>query len=128
MSNMTVVWDEEGRSHELATTDASEILALIGGLNGRDRTLVTVFRGEAHTSVGGSASTGVVMYVTFDQQHFHQLAVGEPTADPNVFVSAGGQVGEYKAHLVVDLEVAKAALLEFLEHGTLSNEQRWETS
>lgn len=127
-SGLTVVWDDEGGSHELATTDASAILGLVGALNGRDRTLVTVFRGAAHTAVGGSASTGVVMYVTFDQQEFHQLAAGEPTAGRDVLVTAGGQVGEYRAHLVVDVESAKAALLEFVERGALTNNQRWETS
>jgi hypothetical protein len=127
-TDVTVVWDDGLTTHERTVTDLSEIVDLVEALDGRERTLVTVFRGAAHAAVGGSAQAGLVVYVTFDQQTFHQLTAGEPTADRSVHVTAGGQVGEYRAHLLLDVESAKAALREFVERGVLINDQRWEAS
>lgn len=125
-TEVTVVWDDGATLHERTTTELAEIVGLAAALDGRDRTLVTVFRGEAHAAVGGSSPAGLVVYVTFDQQAFHQLAAGQPAGAPNVTVRAGSQASEYPAHVVVDLVAAEAALAEFVGSGALSGDQRWE--
>lgn len=123
-----IVWDEGLAERQLETDDLAEVLRRVDELDGRDRTLVTVYRGEAHAAVGGSEATGLVLYVTFDGSSFLQLKSDRSSADDEVTVTAGGQASRYPRRLVVNPAAAKAALVSFVEHGSLDPDQSWEPS
>ncbi len=124
----TVVWDDGLAERELASPEALDIIELVDALDGREHTLVTVYRGNAHVAVGGSAASGLVVYVTFDGTTFHQLVSSGARSDDQVTVAAGGQPGDYPRRFVVDAPAAKAALRAFFERFVLDPGQDWEAS
>lgn len=119
-----VTWDDEGHEYEaaLATVNLHD---LVHRLDGHDRTLVMVYVGDAHGACGGDANSGVVMYVTFDGEHFFQLADGAMKPKAEVQVVAGGQPGWYEPPFVVPAALAASALQWFVDHGTLMPEVNW---
>lgn len=123
-----VVWDEGLAERELTTADTPEVLGLIDALDGGERTLVTVYQGDAHAAAGGSAVSGLVVYVTFEGTAFHQLKSAVAHSDDEVTVVAGGQAGNFPRRLVVSAAAAKAALRAFVEQQALDPDQQWETS
>lgn len=127
-ARVLMVWDDGLAQRELETDDLSKVLRQVDELDGHERTLVTVYRGDAHAAVGGSAATGLVLYVTMDGTTFHQLRSDQPASHDEVTVMAGGQAGGYARRLVVDAAAAKAALSPFIEQGKLDTSQSWETS
>ena len=115
-----IVRDEGLIEREFETDDLSDVLECVDTLDGRVRTLVVVFRGDAHAAVGGSTTSGLVLYVTFDGSVFHQAGAADCACDDAVAVVAGGQAGNYPRRLVVDLDTAKRALRAFVEGGVLA--------
>lgn len=57
-ARVLMVWDDGLAQRELETDDLSKVLRQVDELDGHERTLVTVYRGDAHAAVGGSAATG----------------------------------------------------------------------
>ena len=125
--DFAVVWDDGLFEREITTSEVSQILGLIDALNGRERTLVTVHQGDAHIAVGGSAVSGLVSYVTFDGESFHQLRSHLTVNDEEVAVVAGRQSGSYPRRFVVDAGAAKAAVQSFVVDRELDPHQQWET-
>ena len=127
VSGLVLVWDEGYTEEENLAPTRADIVERVSLLNGVDRTLVTLYRGEAHVACGGAAETGLVVYATFDNAEFWQLA--EPGAsEAEVSVFANGQAGKYRARHVVDVGCAVSAVTSFYESGTLSSDQIWEIS
>lgn len=114
---LNLAWDEGDEESESVGPSSGEVSACAQALDGMSRTLVTIYRGEAHLAVGGAASTGMVVYCTFDNEVFWQL-VGDPGAQGVVAVAAGGQEGEYEARFRVQIAAAIEAAVEFLATGT----------
>lgn len=131
-SSYLIVWDEGLVEREATTSEVDAALRLVDALDGRERTLVTIYRDGGHIAVGGSAVAGLVVYVTFDGQSFHQLRSGVSSApaddDDEVAVVAGGQAGNYRRRFVLDAGAAKAATSSFILEGGLDPGQVWETS
>ena len=120
-----LTWDEGYTEHKVAVPTLAEVEARIAGLNGRDRTLVTVYCGDAHIAVGGSAASGLVVYCTDDNESFWQL-ISDGDAAEGVTVVAGGQSACYPANQVTMLDDAKTAAREFLQSGGRADSLRWE--
>lgn len=125
MTTTLLTWDEGYDQRELPSPGPSDVESRIQGLNGVDRTLVTVYRDESHLAVGGSADDGLVVYCTFDNEVFWQL-LGETDSDEPIQVVAGGQAGSYPARHVVTLAAALTAANEFSRTGTRDAGLRWE--
>ena len=124
MTKTTLAWDEGYDERELGCPSADDLTTQISALNGADRSLVMIYRDEAHLAVGGSASDGLVVYCTFGDEVFWQLqSMGDPMESQTVV--AGGQAGSYPANLVVPLKDALAAAVEFAEHGVREPLLRW---
>jgi hypothetical protein len=126
-SPVTAVWDAYGAEHE-ADLQEVDLVSLLTQLDGNARTLVTVLSGEGHAACGGDARTGVVMYVTFDGDRFHQLISGSADDDSDRWVVAGGQAGTYPARCVVSVDAASAALSWYADRDELLPTARWESS
>ena len=122
-----VVWDDGSEQHEAPFSEA-DLEELVSRLDGRNRTLVTLFVGEGHAACGGDARTGLVVYVTLDGERFHQLVRGDRGGDGEVAVVAGGQLGDYPARSVVSAERAIEALRWYVDHHELMPSAEWETS
>lgn len=94
-------------------------------LDGETFTLLTIGGdGEQHMGIGGGKGRYVV-YATFDNEEFWNLLCAQPR-EGVIFLTAGGQEGDFPARQVVDLEQARAAAQTFLLHGQLDQGQRWE--
>jgi hypothetical protein len=120
-----LAWDEGFDERSLAGPEGADVDAVIAALNGLDRTLVTIYRGEAHLAVGGSARSGLVVYCTCDNQSFWEL-VNDGEDETAVTVVAGGQPGSYGATCVVPVGLAAAAAGYFLDRGGRAPGLRWE--
>jgi hypothetical protein len=122
---MLVQWDDGHHQHEIESKYKNVVVERLVALDGVDRTLVVVFLGEKHMACGGNTESGLVLYGTYDNDEFMQLA------DPTVVTGhrstnvAGGQAGEYEARFVVDLEKAKQAMLHFISSGNFSPDLTW---
>jgi hypothetical protein len=114
--------DEESLAHPNALETIRE---RIEELDGVDRTLVTIGRDEAHLAVGGGAASGFVVYATYDNDIFHQLADEEASADDSVTIVAGGQAGEYPRQQVVTMDAALRAAETFATAGELAPDLTW---
>ncbi|MPZ83545.1 MAG: hypothetical protein GEV28_25380 [Actinophytocola sp.] len=73
----------------------------------------------------GSAERGLVLYGTFDNDVFYQLADPAVVSERQVTVVAGGQPGEYEERFVVDLALASQALQHFISSGSLHLDLSW---
>ena len=105
-----LVWDDVNQGEvEEELVDVAQVQTRIAALDGRSRTLVTAFGGDAHLAVGGDAASGLVVYATFDNEVFHQIAISRDGDDREIVVVAGGQPGRYAAKNVVSLDVALLA-------------------
>lgn len=122
-----VVWDDDLVEHEHDGASVGDALDRLRDLNGQTRSLVTIFVGEGHLAAGGSASEGIVLYVTFDGSSFHQLSRGGSEDEP-VQVVAGGQAAAYESRLVVELALAELAVQAFMEDGALASNLDWVSS
>lgn len=121
---MNVSWDDGDGEHE-RDGDWDVIGELIGSLDGRERTHVSLGDPEAHLVCGGSATDGLVLYVGLDGE-IHQLvsgASGRP--EETVELVAAGQPGEYPARFVVELEPALEAARTFVEDAALEPSLEW---
>ena len=133
LGNVTVLTYEDPASGTVEIQPAPDaaiamIAQMIAELDGTTRTLVTVSgRGDSHVAVGGDATSGLVVYATFDNQTFYTLL--NPAADPQetVEVVAGGQPARYPAHKVVPLDIATHAAIAFAQDGRLAEDCYWDT-
>lgn len=126
MTDILIAWGERDDQLEQEAPTWADIRAKIAELDGTDRTLVTIYRGDSHLAVGGSAASGLVVYCTHDNEVFWQL-LAENDLDTPVDVVAGGQVGTYPLRNIVGLNDALIAAKEFSEHGRITPVLRWES-
>lgn len=71
---MRLGWDDGLNEGEVPLTDLGDIRRRLAALDGGERTIVTIGAGgDAHLACGGDSRTGVVLYVTTDNETFHQL-------------------------------------------------------
>jgi hypothetical protein len=103
----------------------SEIELAIRGLDGHNKTLVTLETdSETHMSIGGGQGKYVV-YVTFDNEMFYSLTdPSKPETDE--FMVVGGQESLYSAKSCVDLIGALQAAEIFAETGKMLESVVWE--
>lgn len=121
---MKVSWDDSDGEHD-DTAGWDVVRDLIGFLDGRDRTHVSLGDLDAHLVCGGSASSGLVLYVQLDGE-IRQLLSSTPGGRETVELVAAGQPGEYPARFVVELEPALTAARRFVEEFTLESSVEWE--
>lgn len=105
------------------TPSEDEIRTAIERLDGRTNTLVLVRKPDAsHLAVGGGPEKFVV-YATFDDVEFFSL-LSDTDRPGEMPINAGGQIGDYPASQIVDLDAAVGAALEFARSGELQG-ARW---
>lgn len=129
MRRLVLVRDGVGGDIELLDPTLNDLVESISALDGQVRTLVSLYEanGLGHMAIGGSAVSGLVVYVTFDNMVFWQLTrPGEPEVGPHVEVVAGGQAGWYTARHVVDREAAVTAASFYYSVGQLEPGARWD--
>lgn len=125
MTTTILTWDDGYNERDVESPGSDDVTTRIAALNGVDHTLVTIYRDGAHLAVGGSASDGLVVYCTFDNEVFWQVVVdGDP--DETVSVVAGGQAGSYPATHVTTLGDSLSAADGFLKQGERASGLRWE--
>lgn len=121
-----LVWDEAGEQHEQPLPDPDLLRAALAGLDGAERTVVTVLDGPAHLQCGGDAATGVVLSVSWDGEEFTDLVDPQVPATLARVVVVAGRSGIYAARQVVDVEAAVTAAVHFAEHRELHPDLLWE--
>ncbi|MEV8373386.1 Imm1 family immunity protein [Kribbella sp. NPDC056861] len=119
-------WDGSDDAGEINAPTWAEVDERLRALNGYDRTILTLTRGDAHLAVGGDAASGLVLYVDLGGEDFRNL-IGPRTDKCLVEIVAGGQPGNYQSRQVVSVEQALAAARVFWEAGKLDPAQTWET-
>lgn len=122
--SVTLVWWDSSVEHEKRDASMEDIMSEVGQLNGQDRSLVTLYSGGSHLSVGGDASGGLVLYVALDEASFYQLSDGSEQTEP-VHVVAGGQAAPYERRLVLGLPLVELAILGFFEGQSISRSLSW---
>jgi hypothetical protein len=80
--------------------------------------------GDEHMAVGGGKGQYIV-YFTPDNLTFYTLSRPAASADQKIDVTAGGQLGDYSANVVVDQEAAIASALTYLKSGTRDMRFTW---
>jgi hypothetical protein len=104
----------------------ADIERAVHKLDGEEYTLITMgAEGETHLAVGGGSAGRYVVYATFDNMAFHNL-LGPGDKSDTVYLTAGGQEGDYPGNTIVDRETALAAALTFAESGELDPRFTWE--
>lgn len=121
---MNVSWDDGDGEHE-RTAGWDDIGELIGSLDGRERTHVSLGDPETHLVCGGCATDGLVLYVGL-RGEIHHLVSGTASGEQTVELVAAGQPGEYPSRFVVDLETALRAARTFVDHASLESSLEWE--
>lgn len=127
MNQLLLVWDEHYEERELAAPTLVDVAERLSALDGVNYTLLTLYIGDSHIACGGSAETGLVVYVTFDDGTFWQL-VNPGQEKSEVTVVAGGQAGNYPVKNVVCADAAMRAFTRFFETGELASGEVWENS
>jgi Immunity protein Imm1/Isochorismatase family len=79
---------------------------------------------ETHMAIGGGTDKFVV-YVTFDNEIFHDL-IDPSQSDSGEALVVGGQEGIYPAKMCVDLEMTLRAAKAFAEAGSMDQSLFWE--
>jgi hypothetical protein len=74
VNQLVLTWDEPHAEGELAAPTLADVVNRLSALDGVVHTLMTLYQGEGHIACGGSAVSGMVFYVTFDNETFWQLA------------------------------------------------------
>lgn len=124
-SAVEVAWDDVEGEHD-ATAEWAMVSDLLGSLDGKDRTHVSIGDVGTHLVCGGSATTGLLLHVGLDGGT-HQLLAAEPVRSAgSIEVVAAGQPGEYPARFVVDLDRARAAARAFVAESALESSLEWE--
>lgn len=122
----TLAWDSTKENDvEETLSELAQAEERITALNGQTRTLVTIYAGEAHLAVGGDASTGLVVYATFDGETFYQAVTSLKVADGEALVVAGKQPGRHSVKNVVSLHEAILAATSFARDGLLDSNLTW---
>ncbi len=115
-----------GKTYDLveATHPAlDETEAAFARLDGRVRTLLSLYGADASLMVGGGAGRYIVSHQFGD----HSWTLTTPAAKAGrVLLAAGGQEGEYPEHLIVDRETALRALRAFFVDGSRDAGLDWE--
>ncbi len=131
----TVRWQDSDEKNEraLADGDAGFVEKLVRQLDGNYRNLMPVSQSfydsndvPPYLCVGGDASTGLVLFVSYDNESFFELTNPEREPEPQVEVVAGGSPGDYPGHYVVTIEAAVQATRTFMNDGTLDSSLTWE--
>ncbi len=120
-------WDgyDENRT-EIQSPTLADIERAVHKLDGEEYTSVILgAEGETHFAVSGGSAGRYVVYATFDNMTFHNL-LGPGDKSDTVYLTAGGQEGDYPGNTIVDRETALAAALTFAESGELDSSLTWE--
>ena len=125
MSAVEVSWDDADGEHD-ATADRSLLEDLVRSLDGRHRTHVSIGGPDAHLVCGGSAATGLVLFIGLDGETHQLLAAKRTRRTGSVELVAAGQPGDYPARFVVDLARALDAARTFLQESALDSSVEWE--
>jgi hypothetical protein len=114
------LWSEASCKEEVTNNpDVEAFKAALESLDGIKRTLLSLQCKNGRELVIGGGDNGYVVYVAFSEMEFWNLL---STADQVelVYVTAGGQRGDYAARYVVDKERAFEAGVSFIQDGGLA--------
>jgi hypothetical protein len=102
-----------------------DIESAIRDLDGNVHTIVGLQAdGEAHLVIGGGSCGRYIVYATFDNVHFSALSSGQ-AVQSKVPLCIGGEIGDYKDNLIVDIASALCAARPFAESGQLGPALPW---
>lgn len=121
--------DGYGLSQPIAIAATEVIDDYINQLDGHTKTLLSISDTESFEentlTIGGSSSSGLVVYAIFEDGIFHQLLNEVPAGSSEIEVVAGGQPGDYPAEYVVSSYQAREAAAYFAQHGRLAPSAIW---
>lgn len=117
---------DEGHLIENPTWE--QIEAAICELDGQTRTLVTLGADEeTYMTVGGGEGGKYIVSVTFDNIEFYSSVDRSLGLQVETLV-VGGQLGDYPAKALADLQIALLAAKTFASSGKLEESVTWEDS
>lgn len=118
-------FEESNTNTSIKEPDWGRIEELIRQLNGEDKSLLTLNRGDEvpHMSIGGGGGQ-YVAYVTFDNVQFYTVTIPD-NADDKILMFVGGQMGEYQQKQCSDLSTVLRAAKTFAEKGELDPSVNW---
>lgn len=122
--SVSLVWWDSSLEHEDQSPSIADVMMVVGQLNGKNRSLITLYAGDRHLSVGGDVSTGLVLYVSPDGTSFYQLSDGSERRDLAQVV-AGGQAAHYESRLLLGLPLVRQAVEEFFSGSAVSPVLAW---
>jgi hypothetical protein len=103
-------------------TVASQIQAL----DGKNRTLVVLQRGQSSIMIGGGPDYCICVVTLADGRMFNAADISK-VPDKDVEIKAGGQFGEYPAKYAVHKNVATRAAEVFFQNGMVDTGLTWES-
>ena len=111
---------------EIQSPTLANIERAVHKLDGEEYTSVTLgAEGETHFAIAGGSADRYIVYATFDNMTFHNLC-GPGDKSDTVYLTVGGQEGDYPGNTIVDRETALAAAKTFAESGELDPRFTWE--
>lgn len=110
----------------MPAAEVSRVLEAVRALNGRDRTVVSVFRGAGRFDVGGDAAGAMVVFQSEDRRRWHQVRT-PGAASGEVTVTVGGMEGHYPGRETTDLQAAVVAATTWLRDGSRDPRLSWFT-
>jgi Immunity protein Imm1 len=114
----------DSREWKVLRASHNDVDEAIEQLDGKRKTMVIVHgEGEKQLVVGGGAG-GYVVYVSFNDDKFWNLASKTPK-EGKALLFIGGQEGEYPGSTIVTKEQARAAAHVFMDAEALDPAQKW---
>lgn len=123
---ITDLWSGASCEHEINNNpDVEAFRGALDSLDGIKRTLLSLQSENGRQLVIGGGDNGYVAYVAFSDLEFWNLLSAIDQGEL-VYVTAGGQQGDYASRYVVDRQRAFEAGVSFMQDGGLAKNLRWE--
>lgn len=121
-------WADVDHEYEVVDPTPEVVLAALRELDGRERSIVSVYRGTGRLDVGGNASGPVVVQQSDDRGHWFQVVDGVERPDGHEAIGvvvAGAVLGVLRSR-TTDRETAERALRTWLADGVRDPALTWE--
>lgn len=117
-------WRDDAYDYEAAQPGLEVVLGAVRALNGRDRTVVSVFHGRGRLDVGGDAAGRLVVLQSDDRRAWHMVEdPAEPEGKAPIVVA--GVFTHYPRRRMVPLVAAERAVSTWLLRGERDPDLEW---
>ncbi|GGF56789.1 hypothetical protein GCM10011519_33380 [Marmoricola endophyticus] len=121
-------WADVDHQYEMVDPTVEVVLDAVRALDGRERSVVSVYRGTGRLDVAGNASGVLVVQQSDDRAHWCQVVGpdGVPGSEDALGVVVAGAVLGVQRRRTTDRETAERVMRTWLVDGTRDSSVRWE--